>query len=927
MKAEQRRLQETKEKLKDWKHWGCYVSERAWGTVREDYSADGAAWEYFPFEQAISRTYRWNEDGIAGICNESQRLCFAVSFWNERDPFLKERFYGVTGNQGNHGEDVKEYYFYLDNTPTHSYMKFLYKYPQAEFPYKSLLEENLRRDKNQPEFELLDTGVFNDDKYFDIFIEYAKADAEDICIKITAHNRAGETAPLHIMPTAWFRNRWSWFNSSFKPVAEIKDSGTDGLQTVRLEQHEIGTYQLTAAKADEILFTENETNYKKVFGSPNNSPYVKDGINDYVVQGKKEAVNPAQRGTKAAAHYRFEIAPNSSETIYLRLTKIAEPLPNAEEIEIESLQNREVQDIETGDVYFEEESSTVAEKPLRFRSEKEFLQECENIFRERIAEADDFYSSVIPQNLNEDSQSIMRQSLAGMLWAKQYYRYIVKQWLEGDPAFSPPPDQRLNGRNHTWKHLYNADVTSMPDKWEYPWYAAWDLAFHCLPLALADAEFAKEQLILMLREWYMHPNGQIPAYEWKFDDVNPPVHAWAALRVYRIEGKRTGKFDRTFLERIFHKLLLNFTWWVNRKDEEGNNVFEGGFLGLDNIGVFDRSAPLTDGFKVEQSDGTSWMAMYCLNMLAIALELAKEDKAYEDVASKFFEHFVYISDAMNNVGKENTELWNERDGFYYDVLHTPDERNIPLKVRSMVGLIPLFAVETVEAEWLKDLPEFAERTNWFLKNRPDLTEEIECLQTPGAANRRILSLVRRARLQRILQYMLSEAEFLSDYGIRSLSRYHKTHPFSINIGGKDYSVNYEPAESASGMFGGNSNWRGPVWFPLNFLLIESIQKFDFYFGQDFKVEFPTGSGKMMTLWEVSQELSNRLSKIFLKNSDGNRAVYGAIEKFQADEHWRDYILFYEYFHGDNGAGLGASHQTGWTGLVAKLLQQLGEYGQ
>ena len=902
MKAEEKRLNEHRQKAKNWKQWGCYVSERAWGTVREDYSKDGAAWEYFPFEQARSKAYRWNEDGIAGICDDLQRLCFAVSFWNGYDPILKERFYGVTGNQGNHGEDVKEYYFYLDNTPTHSYMQFLYKYSQAEFPYKHLLDENYKRDKSQPEFELLDTGVFNDNKYFDVFIEYAKADADDICIKITAHNRANESAPLHVLPTIWFRNNWSWFENAPKPHLERAETGIENISSLIAEQYEIGAYRLCVASAKEILFTENETNYKAIYNGQNTSAFVKDGIDDYVVHDKKDAVNSEQKGTKAAAHYVFNIAPKSSETIYLRLTRIGDAEKNPLGAEVHERRN-----------------------PINQLSEKEFIIECEDVFQKRKSEADEFYDEIIPVDLTNDAKSIMRQSLAGMLWAKQYYRYIIKQWLEGDPAFPAPPKERLNGRNRQWKHLYNADIISMPDKWEYPWYAAWDLAFHCLALSIVDADFAKEQLILMLREWYMHPNGQIPAYEWKFDDVNPPVHAWAALRVFKIEARRTGKPDHDFLERIFHKLLLNFTWWINRKDEEGNNVFEGGFLGLDNIGVFDRSAPLAEGTHVEQSDGTSWMAMYCLNMLAIALELATHDNVYEDVAVKFIEHFIYISDAMNNLGNESTELWNERDGFYYDVLHTRDQRNIPLKVRSMVGLIPLFAVETVEDAWLDKLPEFRERVNWFLENRKDLTDDIECVHVAGQGNRRLLSLVNRDRLRRILQYMLSEAEFLSDYGIRALSRYHKNNPFGIELDGHTFTVGYEPAESTSGMFGGNSNWRGPVWFPVNFLLIESLQKFDFYFGDDFKVEFPTGSGKMLTLWEVSQELSNRLANIFLKNPDGTRPVYGGIEKFQRDEHWRDYILFYEYFHGDNGAGLGANHQTGWTGLIAKLLQQLGEY--
>jgi hypothetical protein len=891
LNAEEKRLEEMRAGEKDWRLWGCYLSERAWGTVREDYSKDGSAWNYFPFEQAHRRAFRWNEDGIAGICDRKQRICFAVSFWNEKDEILKERLYGLGGNEGSHGEDVKEYYFYLDNLPTHAYQKFLYKYPQAAFPYQKLRAENAKRTKAEAEYELLDTGAFDDDAYFDITIEYAKADAEDIAIKITATNRGRASAPLRILPTVWFRNRWTWYEKALKPNLERARIEAQGLQAIHLTEEKRGDYFLICEGAERLLFCENETNYAALYAGKNDSAYAKDGINDFVVENKKDAVNPDERGTKAAAHYKFDIAPQASETIYLRLFRNQQP-----------------------------------EIPPAFDTARgEFINECEKIFVERIKEANEFYKETIPEDLSLDAQNVMRQSLAGMLWSKQFYHYIVKTWLDGDEKFPAPPKERLKGRNSDWKHLYNDDVISMPDKWEYPWYAAWDLAFHCVALAVVDSEFAKSQLILLLREWYLHPNGQIPAYEWAFSDVNPPVHAWAALRVYQIEAKRRGTADRDFLERIFHKLLLNFTWWVNRKDFEGNNVFEGGFLGLDNIGVFDRNTKLPDGSFLEQSDGTSWMAMYCLNMLAIAMELAKEDAVYEDVASKFFEHFVYISDAMNNVGNENTELWNERDGFYYDVLHRTDERNIPIRVRSMVGLIPLFAVETVEQEWLDRLPNFKRRAVWFLENRPDLTEGINCMQTPGRENRRILSIVSRERLSKVLGYMLAENEFLSDYGVRALSRFHLAHPYSLDIGGEQMSVAYEPGESKTGMFGGNSNWRGPVWFPANFLLIESLQKFDFYYGEDFKIEFPTGSQKMLTLWQVSQELSKRLSNIFLKDEDGRRAVYGSAEKFQIDEHWRDLILFYEYFHGDSGCGLGASHQTGWTGLIGKLLQQIGEY--
>jgi hypothetical protein len=891
LKAEAERLNSANRREVDWRTWGPYVSERAWGTVREDYSPDGAAWDYFPFEQSHLKAYRWNEDGIAGICDRKQNICFSLALWNGKDLILKERLYGVAGNQGNHGEDVKEYYYYLDNTPTHSYMKYLYKYPQSTYPYKLLKEENLRRDKSQPEFELIDTGAFAEDKYFDVFIEYAKAGAEDICIKITAINRAAESAPLVILPTVWFRNKWSWFPNVKKPQMKKAEASAENLSVIDLHDEEaLGAYQLICEGSSQLLFCENETNFKTLFGGENKSAYAKDGINDFVVGKNFEAVNPNQTGTKAAAQYVLMIPPKGTEEIYLRLKSVS---PNG------------------------------AAQPQI--SHDEFIADCKAVFRQRIAEADEFYAEIIPDALTADEKNIMRQSLAGMLWSKQFYQYVVKQWLEGDPEFSPPPKERWKGRNQNWLHLYNDDVVSMPDKWEYPWYAAWDLGFHCIALALVDSEFAKRQLILLLREWYMHPNGQIPAYEWAFGDVNPPVHAWAALRVYRIEAKRTGKADRAFLERIFHKLLLNFTWWVNRKDEEGNNVFEGGFLGLDNIGVFDRSAKLPSGGELEQSDGTSWMAMFSLNMLGIALELAKEDKVYEDVATKFFEHFVYISDAMNNVGEENTELWNERDGFYYDVLHLPNQRNIPIKIRSMVGLIPLFAVETLEHDWLDDLPDFRRRTKWFLENRPDLTDEISCLQEHGVKNRHLLALVNKNRLQRILRCMLSENEFLSDYGIRSISRYHKANPYVFEANGDRYEVAYEPAESQTGMFGGNSNWRGPIWFPMNYLLIESLQKFDYFYGETLKVEFPTGSGVFMTLWQVSQELEKRLCRIFTRDDEGRRAVFGNTEKFQKDENFRDHIPFFEYFHGDSGRGLGASHQTGWTGLMGKILQQLGEY--
>ncbi|MEJ7849081.1 MAG: hypothetical protein WKF92_13435 [Pyrinomonadaceae bacterium] len=889
LNAEENRLEEARLKTADWKNWGPYVSERAWGTVREDYSADGSAWDYFPFEHSHLRAYRWNEDGIAGICDRKQTLCFAVSFWNGHDAILKERLFGLAGPKGNHGEDVKEYYYYLDSTPTHSYMKFLYKYPHAAFPYQDLYVENERRDKFQDEYELIDSGVFDDDKYFDVFFEYAKAGTDDICIKITAVNRGGEAAPLHILPTVWFPNTWSWSETPKKPALQKARSDADGLSAIQIRQPGADVTWLFSEGDAETLFTENETNFRTLYGGENRSEYAKDGINAFIVNNDQTAVNSDAIGTKASLHYAVTIPPHETEEIYLRL------------------------------------SSQSAASEQHFSTREFFIADCRSVFEARIHEADEFYASVIPENLSDDAKNVMRQSLAGMLWSKQYFHYVVEEWLEGDQASPQPPSERLSGRNSAWKHLYNDDIISMPDKWEYPWYAAWDLGFHCIPLALVDSEFAKRQLILLLREWYMHPNGQIPAYEWAFGDVNPPVHAWAALRVYKIEAKAKGIADRPFLEKVFHKLLLNFTWWVNRKDTEGNNIFEGGFLGLDNVGVFDRSKPLPGGAHLEQSDGTSWMAMYCLNMLAIALELAKEDKVYEDVASKFFEHFVYISGAMNKVGSKDTELWNEDDGFYYDVLHM-DGVQRPVKLRSMVGLIPLFAVETLESAWLEDLPDFRRRTEWFLENRPDLTAGIACMQKAGQNERRLLALVNKDRLRRVLTIMLAEDEFLSDHGIRSLSRKHKVSPYSFELGGELHTVEYEPGESRSGMFGGNSNWRGPVWFPVNYLLIEALQKFDFFYGEDFKIEFPTGSGNELTLWQISQELEKRLCSIFIKDEDGKRPSHSDIDTFQTDEHWRDHLFFHEYFHGDSGKGLGASHQTGWTGLVGKLLKQIGEYG-
>jgi len=886
MSKESQRLQQ-----KEWKNWGPYLSERQWGTVREDYSEYGEAWDFFPHDHARSRAYRWGEDGIAGISDSQQNLCFAIALWNEQDPILKERLFGLTGNQGNHGEDVKEYYFYLDSTPTHSYMKCLYKYPQAAYPYQSLVEENQRRSRYDLEYELLDTGIFDDNRYFDVFVEYAKNTPEDIVIQITAINRGTETKPLHILPTLWFRNTWSWKEDAVKPNLKVYDL-FDNFSVVQAiaDGTDKRFLYCDGITSSDLLFVNNETNYQHLFDTENSSAYTKDGINDYVVHGNEEAVDSHKLGTKFSPHYRLNIPGGETRVIKLRLSNI--------------------------------DNLT-----------QPFSREFNDILQARKQEADEFYQEITPFSISQEEGNIQRQAFAGMLWSKQYYYYCVEEWLQGDPNNPTPPPARKKGRNHQWKHLDNAEIISMPDKWEYPWYAAWDLAFHALPLAMVDPEFAKEQLDLMTREWYMHPNGQLPAYEWAFGDVNPPVHAWATWRVYKIEEKQTGKGDRTFLERVFQKLLLNFTWWVNRKDAEGNNVFEGGFLGLDNIGVFDRSSPLPTGGFIEQADGTSWMAMYSLNMLTIALELAKENPVYEDMATKFFEHFIYIADAMTHIGEETTQLWDKEDGFFYDVLHLPDNSRVRLKVRSMVGLIPLFAVTTLEPDLLKRLPNFKQRLEWFINNRPQLKRNVACMESEGVGARRMLALCyatidrleSQDRLRQILVKLLDENEFLSDYGIRALSKYHDEHPYTFYVNGEAHTVNYEPAESSSGLFGGNSNWRGPIWFPVNYLLIESLQKFHHYLGDDFKVECPTGSGNWLNLWQVADEISRRLTQIFLPDDSAKRPVYGNIEQFQNDPHWKNLILFHEYFHGDNGAGIGASHQTGWTGLIAKLIQQQAEY--
>jgi hypothetical protein len=874
--TEHKRLAAHDNRKADWKNWGPYVSERAWGTVREDYSADGNAWDYFPHDQARSRAYRWNEDGLGAICNRFQNLCLGVALWNERDPILKERLFGLGGHEGNHGEDVKEYYFYLDSTPTHSYLKMLYKYPQVEFPYRNLVEENGRRSRNEPEFELIDAipQAFAENRYFDVFIEYAKAEAEDILCRITAINRGPDAAPIHILPHIWFRNRWSWGHDPTRPNLQQGDEGR-----VEVHSRHLGErwwYAEAEKLSPTLLFTENDTNMQRLFGQPNVTPYVKDGIHNAVVNGQMDCVNPAKMGTKAAAHFHKVVAAGESFVVQIRF------------------------------------SNTAIERPF-----KQF----ERIFKQRIQEADDFYAAVQQPDISDDERLVQRQAWAGLLWSKQFYHYSVQLWLDGDPSSPPPPESRHEGRNSKWRHLYNLDVLSMPDKWEYPWYAAWDLAFHCLPLAQVDPEFAKRQLTLMLREWYMHPNGQIPAYEWAFGDVNPPVHAWAAWRVYKISRNVTGKADTEFLEKVFHKLLLNFTWWVNRKDREGRNVFEGGFLGLDNIGIFNRSDTLPDGGYIQQVDGTAWMGMYCLNMLAIALELARTKPAYEDVATKFFEHFIYIADALQNLGEDGFGLWDEKDGFYYDVLRRGNNQRDRLKIRSFVGLIPLFAIETIEPDLLDKLPNFRRRMEWFIKYRPQLLEHIAPISQPKMGERRLLCIINQKQLSRILRCMLDPSEFLSDYGLRSLSKYHEQHPYSFDMDGTNYELHYEPAESSTPLFGGNSNWRGPVWYPPNYLMIESLQKYHHYYGDDFKVEMPTGSGNYVTLDEVAMDLSQRLEMIFLKDKNGRRATFGDNDYLQSDAHWQNYIPFYEYFHGDNGAGLGASHQTGWTALVAKLIQQ------
>ncbi len=878
--VEHRRLADSENRQADWKNWGPYVSERAWGTVREDYSATGEAWDYFPHDHARSRAYRWSEDGLGGWCNRFQNLCLGVALWNERDPILKERLFGLTGPEGNHGEDVKEYYFYLDSTPTHSYAKMLYKYPQVAFPYGLLASENRRRGRDLPEFELLDAirEAWAQDRYFDIVIEYAKASPEETLCRITAINRGPEAAPLRVLPHIWYRNTWGWGHNTERPILRATSHDTIQVKHRHLGERWWYVTDNGQGQALPLQFTENDTNTQRLYNWPNAKPFVKDSINDAVVRGETGRVNPERAGTKAAAHFRAVVPPSESYQVWVRFSDAQRAAPFAD---------------------------------------------FESLTTQRFHEADEFYAAVHSPKLSDDEKNVQRQAFAGLLWTKQFYHYGVDLWLTGDPGTPAPPAQRKHGRNADWNHLYNLDVLSMPDKWEYPWFAAWDLAFHCIPLAQIDPEWAKRQLILMLREWYMHPNGQIPAYEWAFGDVNPPVHAWAAWRVYKISRNITGHADITFLKKVFHKLLLNFTWWVNRKDAGGKNIFQGGFLGLDNIGVFDRSAPLPTGGHLEQADGTAWMGMYCLNLLAIALELARHDPAYEDVATKFFEHFIYIANALASLG-DGVSLWDAEDGFFYDALHLPNGAQIPFKIRSLVGLIPLFAVETLEPDLLDKLPRFRQRMEWFIKYRPNLVQHIASLSEPGVGGRRLLSIVNRQQLESILPRMLDGSQFLSDYGLRALSKQHEWEPYTFRVGDQTFSVGYEPAESSTGLFGGNSNWRGPIWMPVNYLMLESLQKYHHYYGDSLKVEVPRYSDHWATLADAAQEISRRLTRIFLKDKDtGQRAVFGNEPIFQRDPHWRDHIPFYEYFHGDTGAGVGASHQTGWTALVAKLIQQSG----
>ena len=870
--AEEKRLAADAAREQNWKRWGPYLSERQWATVREDYSAYGNCWDYFPHDHARSRAYRWGEDGLLGMTDRQCRLCFGLALWNGRDPILKERLFGLTGPEGNHGEDVKELYYYLDSTPTHSYMKALYKYPQAEFPYAQLLEENRRRGLGATEFELIDSGAFHEDRYFDVQAEYAKAADDDILIRLTISNRGPEKATMHLLPTLWFRNTWSWGEipqeCTSKPAITLAREGV-----VRAQHEVLGQYELAFEGAATPLFTDNETNSMRLFGNVNGTAFAKDAFHERLVHGRTDATNPANVGTKFAPHYVLELGPGEAKVVRLRL------------------------------------SASTASTTAPF-------DDFDVIFAQRITEANEFYAAIEPAGIDEESRKVARQGYAGLLWSKQFYHYVIREWLSGDPGQPTPPAERLGGRNREWQHLFNRDIISMPDKWEYPWFAAWDLAFHMVPFSKIDPHFAKKQLELFLREWYMHPNGQIPAYEFAFGDVNPPVHAWAAWRVYKMTGPR-GQRDRKFLESTFQKLMLNFTWWVNRKDAEGNNLFSGGFLGLDNIGVFDRSKPLPTGGFLQQADGTAWMGFYCLTMLSMALELAETNPVYEDMASKFFEHFIGIADAMNTIG--GTGLWDNEDGFYYDQLKL-DGRQIPLRTRSLVGLLPLIAVEVVENSKLEKLPSFKKRMDWFLNYRKDLRDTITyCELCPGAFHR-MLAVPTKERLERALRYMLDENEFLSPFGLRSVSRVHHEKPYVFRAGNEEHRVDYVPGEGNSYLFGGNSNWRGPIWFPINYLIVEALERYHHFYGDAFKVECPTGSGNMMNLGEVAQELSRRLTRIFLPDENGARPCHGGEEKYATDPHWRDLVLFNEYFHGETGRGLGASHQTGWTALAVKLLE-------
>ncbi|WP_151087903.1 MGH1-like glycoside hydrolase domain-containing protein [Hymenobacter baengnokdamensis] len=877
MTPEAQRLLEADIKHKNWRRFGPYLSERQWGTVREDYSANGDAWNYTTFDQARSRAYRWGEEGLAGFCDDQQLLCGSLALWNGQDTILKEQLFGLSGPQGNHGEDVKEVYYFLDNTPTHSYQKLLYKYPQRAFPYEQLLAENARRTRKDPEFELLDTGIFAENRYFDVFVEYAKADAEDLLIQYTIVNRGPDEATLHVLPQLWFRNTWAWGYDDYRPALTALGEGA-----AQAAHRDLGELTCYAEGAPEWLFCDNDTNCERLYNAPSANHFFKDGITNYLIGKQADALNPARTGTKAAAHYTLTLAPGTTQKVRLRLGPASLKTP---------------------------------------------FQDFEQLLTQRQAEADQFYAEMQQAISDADARLVQRQAFAGMLWSKQFYHYSVPRWLAGDPAFPPPPAERQQGRNADWKSLDNSDIISMPDTWEYPWYAAWDLAFHCIPLAQLDPEFAKNQLRLLCRDWYMHPNGQLPAYEWRFGDVNPPVHAWAAFRVFKMDQKRRGDAgDTDFLQTVFHRLLLNFTWWVNRKDRDGRNIFEGGFLGLDNIGVFDRSAPLPVGGYLEQADGTAWVAMFALNMMRIALELSQSNPVYQDLASKFFEHFLYIAEAMTNLGNTALNLWDDEDEFYYDALNTPDGGHELLKVRTMVGLIPLFAVEVLDEDLLAGAPLFLERMNWLLDNRPGLASLVSHWQEPGKGSRRLLSLLRGHRMKRLLFRMLDENEFLSDYGVRSLSRVYKDHPYVFR--NTEITVNYQPAESETDLFGGNSNWRGPIWMPVNFLLVESLQRFYHYYGEDFKVEYPTHSGQYATIQQVAGALTERLTRLFLRDPQtGRRACFGPSKQLQQDPNFKDYIVFNEYFNGDTGQGLGASHQTGWTGLIAKLLQPKALNGQ